>query len=1243
MTSTKLSTQLAGIANLALLAPVKPGFVDGFESITYAKRLDSLLKVLNAIRQASREAAVVKSPFPDAVGRLALLQSFRYAIVPPEVGSAGEAPSTSKDPQPGLYRLSLNVTFDGGWEPYMRVIYRDLGPLLDAIFCNCTDYPVARSNSFDTYTQWVRKQEVPGGLYYTESAMTVPDQRYLDSLEKLYRNEQQAEIARLKAASLSLKQPPKIDDILAAFNALDPGTQLESLKSSLKALKALYDLRFFYPNNAAEDEASILRFSKSVMPEFLALVKKHRSLPKSPFQPALEVYKDPIDWVNKPATFAPPEKGDTTRQATGLQAGIVSRYDGITHGCLVLLRVTDADKAQAFLSGRTKKFSVSFDGEPEADIRCNVAFTLPGLQALGVPAWHIDKFPHEFIEGMETRAGLLGDVRGNHPSHWRRPTRRGSNQEVDLGTVHVVVQFRLKDPKTEGHDLHPDFAPEIAKLEIDSGLRVLSVDAMRSYPECLNGETITREHFGFRDGISQPVIEPASASQVTQASQWSDGVKRGEIFLGYDNDRGDGPYPFKPDPLLDNGTFLVLRKIRQRVDTLHSVMQNAGRAANPHFDHLAPVQQKAVVDGIQSSMVGRTPDGQPLVAGGGKSLNDFNYAGDPAGLQCPFQSHVRRTNPRTGPTMLPKDSSPGPNVPRIVRRGMSYGPRSANPADERGVYFMAYCASIAEQFEIIQRWVAGGNSTGILSTHSDPLLGVPQSGEHRSFQYLNQAGEVATVDLGDKPLTELQWGMYLFVPSMNALSKLASIAKETAPASNGSDGKTPGTSQPVGYHPPGPVGNPSHPTPINAASPWKRLLEDHDERDKTYEHLKAANKVPDNQETPYGMVVASQAQALKVLQDNGKRHSVCGYGRRMERSISLGYLGLDPGPDYAAQATGVNAAIAEIKEEDAFSKAAAATEQVIKDIRQATQQALPGSTDIPLNIVTVSEHVLGLLCALWFGLPDQAGTFMDLASSTPSPSSSKAACPQNFFSVARYLFWPHPSKTEEADGMAQGQLALAAVKKFLATFGSQQGGTAPVLGELSQKIANRLAPIGKNDPEVVAKTIAGVMLGFPPTVHQNFLRVMMGWIDNHTSAPAAGPRVSLWDLQADLGAAGPVADYATTAKALRAPLLAQMRRNTAPEMIWREAPNHYKGDVAGEPDKTVVWLAGVMMDPKADDRMMFGGQYKTSPGPLKGLETIHGCPGYEMAIGVLLGMVSAILRAGTLQPTPSSTVVNLKL
>ena len=41
---------------------------------------------------------------------------------------------------------------------------------------------------------------------------------------------------------------------------------------------------------------------------------------------------------------------------------------------------------------------------------------------------------------------------------------------------------------------------------------------------------------------------------------------------------------------------------------------------------------------------------------------------------------------------------------------------------------MAYNADIGEQFEVVQRWISGGNSSGGFSGQSDPFLGVPENG-----------------------------------------------------------------------------------------------------------------------------------------------------------------------------------------------------------------------------------------------------------------------------------------------------------------------------------------------------------------------------------------------------------------------------------------------------------------------------------------------------------------------------------
>ena len=1200
MRPNMLSTQLGGIANLALLAEIRPGFVEGFETVTYHKRLELLLRTLNAIRLASRESALAKSPFPDLIGRVGILHSFRYAIVPPE--AAASSPSAVADaPRPGVYRLSLNVTFDGGWEPYMRVIYRDLGTLLDAIFCNCVGYRASRSHSFDEYTRWVRDHETGAGLFYTESAMTVLDQRYLEGIEKIHRQEPDAAKADIASAGFALQEPPSIEQILASFpnDEAKVTAVVAASRPVLRALKGLHELTPVFPRNTDEDDQYLLLFAQRALREFVGLLGTPLAL-KPAVSELLEPFERAITWIKATPTEVNLPQRTLAYRASKVQAGIVSGYQGITHGCLVLLSVVDAAAARNFLA----TLPVSVEGTScSAAPYCNVAFTLPGLKALGVPGWQIDLFPQEFVEGMETRAGLLGDVRTNHPNAWRRPILHGTQAtEIELASVHVVVQFRLKDESTPGHALHLGFKPETDRFVPASGLAILSIEAMRSHPE--KGASSSREHFGFQDGFSQPeVVDPNRGTP--ESTFWKNGVARGEILLGYPNDRHDGPCPTLENRLLDDGCFLVLRKIRQRVDVLDAVLKE-----NPALPDL------------KQKMMGRGLDGEPLAV---KSITphsktDFNYADDPNGMRCPFHSHARRSNPRHGT-----------GIPRIIRRGMSYGPRDdTDRTTPRGVYFMAYCASIAEQFEVIQRWVAGGNSSGVASAQSDPLMGVPQPGDPRVYRYFNADKQVVRVKLGDKPFTELQWGAYLFVPSVGALTGLQSIVDET---------ERPATQTLASLAHGGGDG----------FKAWQRVIEDPNERERAWTQVMAANldtHATGTLPTGYGLLIADAAKVDEVLRDPGGRYSVRGYGRRLTQTVGVGYLGLDPDDGHTAQAetprdSGVNQAIASISAEEAFRQAVHITTAVLAGFKHSTGQKISDSRyETPVDIVLLSEQVLGRLCRVWFGLPDADDKFMVLGGRT-TERTGKPRCPGHFFSVARYVFWPHPSPTVAGDAQAHGKAIRQSVKDFLKAAPMDPGKREATLGKLSFAIESRLKHLDDGKNGLIARTIAGTMLGFPPTVHGNFIRVMRAWLQTGANPAQPQPATSLWTLQAQVLARGIEPDYAVASEILRDKLLAQMCKSPVPEVIWREDPNASVGPNGEEPPKVVLGLVAAVQQPGAE-RLMFGGERTTNGAARADVpQAVHACPGYEMAVGVMLGMVTALLLAGSVRPTASPTIVDL--
>lgn len=1149
-----VTTQLRGLTDLTVLAPVKEGFVEGSaDNHTYLKRLEAALRTLNVARLVSSEGPH-SSPFPDSVGRFRIIHFFRFAIVKPD--AVGD-PTT-----PGRHKLLLNVTFDGGWEPYIRVIWRDLGSLLDLLYCNCEGYPLARLSSFDSYTRWVRANEVQSSFFYADSLLSSSDQRYLQRAEAIQREggaaaDVDARLAKLALESPALEIKRKLDQAKQAPGAI--------AQAGVRALKGFMGLAPFFPANSAGDNGCLLRFTQDVLAEFYDFAKEAEALSEHPdgcnqwareLVAAKKRSEVEFAWFLQ-ARWTPKVPGERLRyQPAAVQGGILTSYEGVTHGCLALAGVDNPAKAMAFLAN----YNVSADqAQPDHGIFRNIAFTFRGLARLGVGEAQLEKFPQEFYEGMEARAGLLGDVRSNHPAQWRRPKRNWpkgrartvGNDRIELSTVHIVAQFRVA-AGTQGDPIAL-LEQQVQLLEKDSGLRVLSIQHMKSNVEKGSGKP--REQFGFLDGLSQPVV----AEQPSQDDR--NAVKPGEILLGHGNDRGDEPAPF--DQLMDNGTFLVVRKLRQHVDRLDTVLQ--AQVGKLRKDGVANVDLRY----LKERMMGRTTEGDPLAAPGTQD-NRFDYGNDAEGVGCPFQSHIRRTNPRE------------PGMPRILRRGMSFDGQAEDDEHERGVVFMAYNASIAEQFEVIQRWISGGNSSGILSACSDPFLGVPENGEDRIFRFFDKdRNRVVRVNLGSAPFVELDWGLYLFVPSIEALKSLAGM-----------------TAAPM----PGAAAKPSE-----DFLRWQRLLEDKDRAEAGWAQVRAAPQgvLP----TDYGLLVGSKHGVLEVFKDDGKRYSVCGYGERMSESIGLGYLGMDPHTGHRQQSPGVNAVIASVKEDAAFVAAQGIARKFLDSSKQEARSC--NEAEATITTSALSDEVMAKLCRMWFGLPD--GKYMKEGGRGADPDERPAACPAHFYSAARLIFAPRPSAKVAKDGKDHGARLLEATKQFLA------GGGA--LGPLSAEIKKALGPQGAEN-DLLARTLVGIMQGFPPTVDGNLRTVLGTWLGDRR----------LWDFQVAMLADPEPTSHATARRILREPLLKTMRGRPVPDMLWRTDKGKALSGAGRADNRVVVGIVSALREEGADDTLMFGGPFG---------KTTHACPGLEMATGVMLGTLSALLAAGTIRPAGSPLAFGL--
>jgi len=1140
----RMDTQLQGITDLTLLTPIKSGFVESFEPITYATRLRDVLKTLNSLRLASRESTDPPSPFTDVVTRFRIVHSFRWAVIEPAPGSTEPA------------RLLLNVCFDGGWEPYMRVIWRDLGTLLDLILCHSVDYQLSRNVSFERYAAWVRANEVPADFLFIESGRSVSDQEYLEKVEAEQRvnGGHEIDITRLRTA------PP------GDFQPLPGDGSPEATKmalAGLNAIAAFYALsRYFTPAPTLDNDGWCLqRAARDVLFELIKLDTRKIFTPEHPVRQA---FYPMLNWFEQEPQEPELKARELAYDASLVQGGMLTSYPDLSGGAMLLMAVLDPAKALAWLAALP--VTRESDQLPDSQPFFNVALSLSGLAALGANAALLASLPQAFLEGMEQRAGVLGDLRHNHPQHWKLP-QTAAGKRIDMSSVHIVLQVRWR-PAGEAAGL----AAIAALNPAQDGVLLLCQQPMRR--NAVGTQSV--EAFGFTDGISQPVVgaEPGKA--------WSDDVPRGELLLGYPTSRDKVAVPEARNELLDNGTFLVIRKLRQHVARFNEQLEEQAKKLKIHKHEL------------MAKMMGRQPDGTLLAKPAAKD-NDFNYLGDAQASGCPFHAHIRRANPR--------DHIDGKQVamPRLLRRGMSYG----GPQDaERGLMFMAYNASLSEQFEVVQRWIAGANGSGGFSGQPDPFMGVAIAGKPRIYRFEHH-GQVVHLDLGDKPFVELQWGGYFFVPAIAAIKQLGSLLKAAPPAP-----------------PPAPPRLPeiSFPPALTDTRGWQVWLENRDTTDAAWAYVRS--QPGGVLRTAYGVLAGSHQAVDEVLENPLGHYSVSGYAQRMKNSIGVGYLGLDADNGHDEQAPDINAAIEAISEEEGFEAAYRTSQGVLAQLKMVTHDLQ--LAEVPLDFEALGAAVLAQLCKRWFGLPD--GEHM-WGTEFHAADDASRRCPMGFLAISRHVFGSHPSPIVSGMGQAAGQALREQTRQWLA----QQ--TDLSHWPLTEAIVKATRPLEKDDPGIVERSVAGIMLGFPPTVFGNLVTGL---------ALLAGTK-QLWMLQ--LAWTPGAKPFEASKQVLRGALEKTIVAKPVPSAVWRVARQHtqLRGVAVAAGETVVVGLTSATHDGE-DHFTAFGGRRPAKlPEGRKQLAPLHACPGYDMSMGVLQGVLAAVLEAGTLRPTPSPTVLNLQL
>jgi Dyp-type peroxidase family len=458
----------------------------------------------------------------------------------------------------------------------------------------------------------------------------------------------------------------------------------------------------------------------------------------------------------------------------------------------VLLRFTDARKGRAWIdriasqissSSMVLRFNRLFKAlrasgvkEPAKVISAtwtNLAISHRGMVALGIAA---DTFPQEFRRGMAAQGREIGDLGASAPQTWQAP--------FNSREIHAILLV--------ASDSESSLKKRVREIRNDPTFRA----GARVIRPILEGRTRKdmrgHEHFGFKDGISQPGIRgidrPDARINQARGNPGPPLLWPGEFVLGYPRQRRGakkgkkGPNP-DPGPISRSGpawtvdgSFLVFRRLHQDVAGFRRNLKKLAASLN---------MSEALVG---AKLVGRYKSGCPIEArafhGGGpfvppnqdpgkksalarsNAMNNFGFRDDPQGNICPIAAHIRKAYPRDSRADIPAKSE----THRLLRRGIpfgkSFGARSGGRArDRRGLLFLAYQNDIGEHFEFVQKnWVNNrdfpnadhpGQDAIVAQSARGPFM---LNGRHLSIHHFVQT----------------TGGEYFFAPSISALRKIGS-------------------------------------------------------------------------------------------------------------------------------------------------------------------------------------------------------------------------------------------------------------------------------------------------------------------------------------------------------------------------------------------------------------------------------------------------------------------------------------
>lgn len=362
--------------------------------------------------------------------------------------------------------------------------------------------------------------------------------------------------------------------------------------------------------------------------------------------------------------------------------------------------------------------------EHVSDATCgNLFLTATGYQSLGFSLEEMHAaFPgadNYFLAGMTSEQSLRA-LADPPPSTWEDGYKDGQIHALILLANQHGIPLRKKED--EIREMLSEFA-DILVTEYGTVQR--------------NKDGQKVEHFGFIDGLSEPIFFSADLPKNTK--NWNPSAVPDLVLV--------------PDVLAREancyGSYLVYRKLAQDVarfilGTSSFTQELAHKTGLPADEEYA-----------KAMMVGRfAREGTPLTSSNKDDMpreNNFTYASD-SGLNCPVFAHIRATNPRSDKTK------------RIARRSIPYGKRASMyrlPNGPVGLLFMCFQKSIDDQFAHIQKQA---------NLAHDPIIRQPND-LSPEVEWPTHWGKGTTPHRLNRTWVTLKGGEFFFAPSISFLKK----------------------------------------------------------------------------------------------------------------------------------------------------------------------------------------------------------------------------------------------------------------------------------------------------------------------------------------------------------------------------------------------------------------------------------------------------------------------------------------